>query len=92
MNDFVEEVYAALNGYCRMDGVENAFTKGSKCEKLYGQVYDAQRRLEKRLGVEPYDEDVEMIISALMDIQTELCDKMYDYGAKFGLKDDDKSP
>ena len=65
-------------------GVENLFEEGKKCALLYKEVYDAQRRLEKRLGVEMYDKDVETIIAALTDIQKELRFKMYLYGAKFG--------
>lgn len=68
-------------------GVEHAFAAGGKCEKLYAQVYDAQRRLEDRLGVEPYDKDVECIIRCMTAIQEELCYRMYYYGAKFGMRD-----
>ena len=86
----MDNVYETLNGetstFFRVPGVINAFAKGSKCELLYGEVYDAQRRLEARLGVEPYDKDVEAIIVALQEIQRELCFWMYYYGAKFGMK------
>lgn len=91
-NSFIWKVYETLNGEespaFRIPGVENAFSEGKKCALLYEQVYDAQRRLEERLGVEPYDRDVETIITALTDIQMELCYKMYCYGAKFGLRDE----
>lgn len=85
---FVEDVYETLQGETSpgfmVPGVENAFDEGKKCALLYKEVYDAQRRLEARLDVEPYDEDVEKIITSLLDIQKELCFKMYAYGAKFG--------
>ena len=88
---FVNDVYESMQGSFESDflvpGVEHAFATGEKCERLYGQVYDAQRRLEERLGVEPYDLDVECIISSLLDIQEELCYRMYYYGAKFGMRD-----
>jgi len=90
-NEFIENVYDTLNGETepafQVPGVVNAFAEGSECELLYGKVYDAQRRLEVRLGVEPYDRDVEEIISSLQAIQRELCFQMYYYGAKFGMQE-----
>ena len=89
---FIEDVYETLQGETNpafmVPGVENAFDKGKKCAILYKAVYDAERRLEKRLNVEPYDDDVEKIIKALLGIQKELCFKMYRYGAQFGLRND----
>ena len=86
---FVEDVYETLQGETKpgfmVPGVENAFDEGEPCDLLYKEVYAAQRRLEKRLQVDPYDADVEKIITALMDIQKILCFKMYEYGAKFGI-------
>lgn len=90
-NSFIEDVYDSMQGFVESDvlvpGVEPAFAVGKKCERLYGQVYDAERRLEERLGVEAHDQDVECIIRSLMDIQEELCYRMYHYGAKFGMRD-----
>ena len=90
-NEFVLEVYDALLGQFPpgypVPGIENAFAEGAKCQKLYDQVYDAQRRLEERLGVEPYDKDIECIVSCMQDIQNELCYLMYCYGAKFGMRE-----
>ena len=88
---FIQDVYESMQGMFESDmsvpGVEHAFALGEKCERLYGQVYDAERRLEERLGVGPHDEDVECIISSLTDIQEELCYRMYIYGARFGMRD-----
>ena len=89
-DQFIDDVYETLQGETNpafmVPGVENAFEEGKKCALLYKEIYDAQRRLETRLDVEPYDEDVEKIITALLDIQKELCFKMYKYGAQFGLR------
>ena len=87
---FIEDVYETLQretapGFV-VSGVENLFKEGQKCALLYKEVYDAQRRLEERLGVEPYDEDVERIITALLEIQREISFKMYIYGAEFGFR------
>ena len=87
---FIEEMYDALQGESfrgfALSGVENLFDEGKKCAILYKEVYDAARRLEELLGVEPYDEDIEKIITALTDIQKEMCFQMYICGARFGLK------
>lgn len=91
-NSFMQDVYDTMQGVFESDvlvaGVEPAFTVGKKCEQLYGQVYDAERRLEERLGVSGHDPDVECIIRAMTDIQEELCFRMYYYGAKFGMRDE----
>ena len=91
---FILEVYAALQGYLPegkpVQGIENAFADGKLCTELYAQVYNAERRLEERLGVEAYDEDVECIVSCMQDIQDELCYLMYCYGAKFGIREEQK--
>lgn len=90
-NEFMQDVYDTLNGEMLpgrgVPGVENLFALGAKCELLYGEVYDAERRLEERLGVDAYDDDVELIICKLTDIQREMCYRMYYYGAKFGMRD-----
>jgi len=90
-NSFIEDIYETLQGETApgfvVPGVENLFDEGKKCALCYKEVYDAERRLEDRLGVEPYDKDVEKIITALMDIQRVMCFKMYEYGAQFGLQD-----
>ena len=71
-------------GY-RMPGVEYAFTDGSYCTQKNIQIYEAYARLRKRLGVTEDDDDVEEIIYAFLCIQKEMCYRMYQYGAKFGL-------
>lgn len=90
-NAFITDVYNTLRGHLLPDnqipGVENVFASGQKCDLLYSKVYDAQRRLEQRLGVQEYDSDVETIIESLTQIQKELCYCMYQYGAKFGMRE-----
>lgn len=90
-NQFILDVYDALQGYLPegdpVPGIENAFADGQLCAEWYAQVYDAERRLEERLGVEPYDKDIECIVSCMQDIQNELCYLMYCYGAKFGMRE-----
>lgn len=62
--------------------VKNEFSVGGFCDEAYRRVYNANRRLCERLGVEE-DSDVEGIITDLMDIGEYLALKMYDYGRFF---------
>lgn len=85
--EMIEFVYEAMQGEyldTMPPRIENAFAEGAECSQLYERVYDAERRLEARLGVKIYDKDVECIINAMSDIQRHLCFKMYEYGAMFG--------
>lgn len=61
--------------------VENEFAEGKECEKLYAEVYDANRRICARLGVDE-DQNVENIISCMDEICRILAYKMFDYGVK----------
>ena len=66
--------------------VEDMFQSGSECDKLYEMVYQANRNICKKLGVEE-SKEVETIISNLDEIQRIIAMKMYDYGyqmAKLG--------
>lgn len=66
--------------------VKNEMTPGSVCEKLYSEVYDANRRVCARLHVEE-DKDVESIISNLIQMSQYLSMKMFDYGSDIKLID-----
>jgi len=86
LNDiWIELVYDSLNGHLNepLPQVENAFAPGSRCEGLYEQVLLAYERLCGRLGAGDEDEDVEIIVNALLEIQKRLCIEMYKYGARF---------
>ncbi len=84
--EFAETVYGLLTGeWTPGTGdpiVENMFADGRTCDRLYGEVYDANRRLYERLGVEE-DKDVETIINALLDISRLLGKKMFLYGMMY---------
>ena len=88
MNDFVEDIYASLNGDALPEvairWVENMFAEGKRCSVLYGEVYEANIRLCERLGVLDEDEDVERIISNLLEMQNILCEKMFYCGYRVG--------
>ncbi|MDE6908563.1 MAG: hypothetical protein K2P21_10455 [Lachnospiraceae bacterium] len=61
--------------------VENEFEEGSVCSILYEEVYNANRRICERLGVEE-DRDVELIIGNLLKIGEYQSMRMYDYGVQ----------
>lgn len=84
---FVEVVYDLLNGTrIRQPGdpeVENLFSIGRECERLYSEVYNTNIRLCQRLGVEE-DADVEAIVNSLLHIGKLVAMRMYRYGTEFG--------
>lgn len=90
-NKFMQDVYDTLNGEMLpgmgVQGVENLFAPGAECERLYEGVYNAERRLEARLGAQSHDDDVERIIGNMTQIQMIMCRYMYYYGAKFGMRE-----
>lgn len=65
--------------------VENEFMEGKFCEQAYAGIYDANRRICQKLGVED-DPDVELIIGNCFGIMNHMCMKMFDYGALFSTK------
>lgn len=90
---FAEWIYDSLNGDLieeyRCKGVENLFAEGSECLELYGQIYEASLRICERL--EPgkdkeEDEDTEIMINSMLKMMEIVALKMYEYGAKFGMR------
>lgn len=85
-----ENVYLTLTGELLDDyvipGVENAFARGSRCDILYEQIYDANQRLCARLGQVDDDPDVELIINNFLEMNRILCLEMYRYGQIYGRK------
>ena len=80
-----ELVYESLIGesLIPISGVPNAFEVGGFCETRYGEMLEAYRRIRDRLGVIDEDADVEIIIDALLDIQRELCLRMFEVSRVF---------
>lgn len=85
-------VYDLANGHLDLERqpvdesryVKNEFGPESYCGEKYDLVYEANRRLCRRLGLEDgEDADVECIISSLLDIQRFLGEKMFEYGWMF---------
>ena len=84
--DYIEQVYDTLTGNLlpeyRVPGVPDLFAAGMPCEENYTQVLEAYGRLVKRLGEAWEDDDVEIIINALLDNQKLLAMEMFRLGAK----------
>lgn len=87
---FKEMIYDLMNGQIDLEKypaqesniVKNEFEKGMPCDVCYEQVYEANKRLCERLGVEE-DKDVELIVNNLLQIAKYQAMKMYDYGKLF---------
>ena len=62
--------------------IQNEFEEGKTCSEAYKQVYEANRRLCERLGVDE-DSDVEMIIDSMFEITRTVGEKMFEYGAVY---------
>lgn len=78
-----EAVYDAMMGELvdPCPGIDDAFAPGEKCGALYEEIFQANRRICARLGVEE-DVDLERMISNFFEINRELCYRMYQYGKK----------
>ena len=83
----VENVYEAVCGEYEDEAnyviqnvrIQNEFEEGKPCSEAYKRVYDANRRLCERLGVDE-DPDVEMIIDSMFEITRTVGEKMFEYG------------
>ena len=60
--------------------VQDVMAPGTVCEELYAKVYEANKRVCDKLGVEE-DADIEIIINSLLQISEQASLQMYDYGS-----------
>ena len=89
--ELVENVYEAVCGEYADEAdyviqnvrIENEFEEGKPCSEAYKRVYESNRRLCERLGVDE-DPDVESIINYMFDITRTVAEKMFAYGAALG--------
>ena len=87
----VENVYEAVCGEYADEAdyviqnvrIENECEEGKPCSEAYKRVYESNRRLCERLGVDE-DPDVESIINYMFDITRTVAEKMFAYGAALG--------
>ena len=88
MEDKIAEmVYDRLLGHNLLETdayhVENLFAEGASGDALYQDIYDANLRLCKRLGVEE-DRDIQIIIDSFWEITKLVGEKMYRHGQLIG--------
>ena len=90
--EFKTKIYDLMNGSYNLEEhlvaesslVEDEFTGGEYCEKLYSQMLEAYERVCRRLGKpDTEDKDMEIIISNLLSIGKYQSMKMFDYGIFF---------
>ncbi len=90
MEEIADKVYGSILGMlvkeARLPWVENEFEPGKPYHKNYNDMHDAYERLRERLGVEDEDDDVEIMINALLDNEQILCLKMFHYGMEYRKK------
>ena len=88
----VENVYEAVCGEYEDEAdyviqnvqIQNEFEEGKICSEAYKRVYEANRRLCERLGVDE-EPDVEMIIDGMFDITRIVSEKMFKYGGQIKI-------
>ena len=88
--ELVENVYEAVLGAYVDEAdyviqnvrIQNEFEEGKTCSEACKRVYEANRRLCERLGVDE-DPDVEMIIDSMFAITRTVGEKMFEYGAVY---------
>ena len=91
----VEKIYEAVLGAYVDEAdyviqnvrIQNEFAEGKTCGEVYKRVYEANRRLCERLGVDE-DPDVEMIIDGMLDITRVVAQRMFQYVAVYEKNDD----
>ena len=82
--NFFDFVYNHMNGvYTEQDAViENMFAKGSPCDRLYLEAYDARIRLSGG-DLDAENPDVLCIVEAYEKMQRMFCEMAFQYGEKF---------
>lgn len=88
--NLAEQVYLSLLGQLNpeyaLEWVGNIFTDGSDYDRRYGDVLEAYERLCQRLGTDGEDDDVEVIINAMLENEHAVALKMFEYGILCGKK------
>lgn len=84
-----ELIYNLINGFICDDisiplefEIINEFEEGKECDRISGEVYQAQCRLAGKLGDDDEDEDVEALINGMNNLTKIIALKMYEYGRK----------
>jgi len=88
-DDFMIDVYDTLRGEtlpsASVPNVENLYEEGKPYYRCYEEISHAYERLRDRLGVIDEDNDVETMLSAFIQMERMIAEKMFFYGAHFAL-------
>ena len=77
--DWMNGIYGENNTMIKGLYVENEFADGGFCDKVYNDIYNANIRLNDKLGNDN-DHDIECIISGYRTLMKYFSMKMFDYG------------
>ena len=88
--DCFDDIYATLLGEILSEyavpWVENAFAPGSVCDAVFTRITEARQRIYDRQSSQGKDPDMEIIFDGFLDIQYELCRKMFQYGVQYAKR------
>ena len=65
--------------------IPDEFASGAHACELYGEIMEASYRICEKIGVEE-DPDVEVMINTFLEMNRDLCRRMYHYGIWDGKK------
>ena len=63
--------------------IENAFIPGTQFFNAYEELWNARQNLCRRFGLDIADDDMEMIMNAIMDVEEDLAQRMFLYGIRY---------
>ena len=86
-NKLAQLIYNRLMGYEDRPipelPVENLFAQGAPCDELYEEIYAANLRLCRRLGVEE-DGDIQVILDRCDQINRLVAERMFFHASRLG--------
>ncbi len=85
--DSFDKVYYTLLGVIspevQLPWVSNAFAEGSLCGNAYKDMREAYKRIVDRLQEADEDADLEIIVTAMQDMQKILCEQCFYLGMRY---------
>ena len=86
--DFLEIFNGMMGDQSEASWVRNIWREDGGYARGYAALRDARDRLARRLGSEACDDDrdLEQIMGALVDIQEDLCRKMFYYTVQYAQR------
>ncbi len=82
-NDIYETMLGLREPEAQVPWVRNAFEEGDYCAREYEEMRAAYQRICERTGLGDEDQDLEVIVTAMENIQKELCGQAFDLGQQY---------